>query len=1242
MLVEEKAASALTQDAAARQRALDVGDSFIVQAPAGSGKTELLTQRFLRLLTVTPSEPEEVLAITFTRKAASEMRQRVMDSLHRAATQPEPTNEPDKTNWRLAQAVLVRDKQLNWQLRLNPNRLRMMTIDSLCNLLVKQMPIVSELGGVPAVTDDPVPLYEQAAERVMAPLLRKSNHSDDTDTLSALLRVTAHLDNQLMTLRRLMVAMLGRRDQWLLHVVPYYGQGEALREHLQQALGVIVAQRFEQSAAIIEGLFDQLDLTGVFDELLAYAAVNLTAQGDQTQSPLLVELDDPASYWGAVSHLLTTANGTNLAWRKPRGINKRLGFPPPSQFKQAFEKDEAERLKSMLSEILAQLNELPTTLSQSVLHAMQEIRRLPTKGYSDEQWQCLDDLILLMVQAVVQLRVVFQQQGAIDFSEMALAAQRALGGESEPTELALKMDRQIHHILLDEFQDTSNTQYQLLLGLTRGWMPGGGRTLFLVGDPMQSIYRFREAEVGLFLKARDQGLGEIPLTFLRLERNFRSDPTVIEWVNQHFQAILPDSDSLIEGAVCYSASLAAKTQRPGASVNCRMFVEDEHQYQTIVSDIARRRHQDPNDSQAILIRARAHATGLIAALKAANIPYQAVEIDGLAQKQQILDLMALSRALYYWADEVAWLAVLRAPWCGLGLTDLYDLLASPAVSDLSDEPVEPGDDARLQLASRRSTIWERCLAADESTLSPSGWQRLQHLIRCLEPIMRQRYRFSVRATVEAAWLGLGAVTYTKRSDLKDAQTYFELLERIEQYGDLPAAAELQRQVEQLYAAPDVTHDNPVQIMTIHKSKGLEFDAVYLPHAEKIGRYDDAPLLAWLRQEDPLAGIDWLLLAPISGVAGGEDAIYQFIRQLERRKATHELGRLFYVAATRAKSRLLLTATINDSADGDAPISAKTGSILDLLCRGGAALEAVGACDDERHPAGVVDAVMQCEEVSEPDAMIKVMEDHGYGRQLDRHPAFEALLQTIDPGIGEPASQDELRQSTTLEVMYQVEVAGCGVTESELNDRVGHAVKGADHAMDGDAQEIDTFKWKKETGIVLHRLLEALSGEQVHLTQFPAERFMAEPPRIWQRLLLAEGVPPSALARSSDLLAQAIGNMVDDSRGRWVLTKRSIAENEFALYVRGANGAGTQIRVDRFFVEAGQLWIVDYKLTQPGEEETWSDFFARQFKAYQQTLEQYVRAVARLPEIADQIEACTCALYFPLMQAWLAWDYRLCR
>jgi len=196
----------LQEDSLSREQALAI-DSFIVEAPAGAGKTELLTQRFLKLLALVES-PEEIIAITFTNKAASEMKTRIMDSLAMAAKGEVPTLAHKQTTFKLGQTVLERSATLDWQLLETPSRLRIYTIDSLSANLARQMPLLSRFGTQPGVRDDPTMHYETAATRAIELL-------DNADYGHIVRDALRYFDNDTYKLTQLLSNMLAKRDQWL-------------------------------------------------------------------------------------------------------------------------------------------------------------------------------------------------------------------------------------------------------------------------------------------------------------------------------------------------------------------------------------------------------------------------------------------------------------------------------------------------------------------------------------------------------------------------------------------------------------------------------------------------------------------------------------------------------------------------------------------------------------------------------------------------------------------------------------------------------------------------------------------------------------------------------------------------------------------------------------------------------------------------------------------------------------------
>ena len=187
------------------------------------------------------------------------------------------------------------------------------------------------------------------------------------------------------------------------------------------------------------------------------------------------------------------------------------------------------------------------------------------------------------------------ETGEVDFGEITTRAIQSLGSEDAPSDLALRMDYRIQHILVDEFQDTSHSQIRLLDQLTAGWCDGDGRTLFLVGDPMQSIYRFRKAEVSLFIKAwQGQLFDQIQLHPLQLRVNFRSTRPIVDWVNETFPEVMPRESDPVMGAVCYSDADTKPQVSDKGAVTIKVLSErdDEEEARQVIKVIE---SCDPNE-----------------------------------------------------------------------------------------------------------------------------------------------------------------------------------------------------------------------------------------------------------------------------------------------------------------------------------------------------------------------------------------------------------------------------------------------------------------------------------------------------------------------------------------------------------------------------------------------------------------------------------------------------------------------
>lgn len=880
------------KDLHVRQRCLDPRQSFSVRAPAGSGKTELLTQRILVLL-ARVQNPEEILSITFTRKAAAEMLDRLLENLNWAATADEPEAGFKQHTWRLAKAALAQDKQQGWQLLNNPNRLRIQTIDGLCSRLTQSLPIESGLGASPEITAQPYPLYQQAVQRLLVSL----ESADETS--HALANLLKHLDNQVERLQELLINMLVRRDQWL----PWLGYGadiSSAKDYLQDAVSRVV---YEELSTVKEQLH-------IFESELVhhidYAASNLapdtklkTLQACEGIKSLPELSVDDLPTWAGIKTLLLTDKGT---WRK--SITVREGFPPgKTKEEKAIAKERKEQFLALAGEI------------KSIVGLEQRLARiplLPKDQYANSQWQLLESLTQILPRLVAELLLCFKDAGAVDFAEITQRALIALGNEDAPTELSLKLDYQIQHILVDEFQDTSTPQIRLLERLTQGWQQDDGKTLFIVGDGMQSCYGFRDANVGLFLDARQHGIGPVSMQPADLEVNFRSQSAVVDWVNQTFNDAFPIEDDISRGAVSYEHSTAFNpTNENTHHISLTGFVDfpDRQAEAEKVCQLVQQSLSDfPDDNVAILVRNRTHLREILPALRDEGLKWQATDLDRLSSRMCVVDLVSLLRAWLNPADRIAWLSVLRAPWCGLSNADLLAIAG---------------------LERKQWPIWQSLLQIDlltNSTLTESGIERIQGLVAIFTSAFNERGRLPLRDEIERLWLALKAPAFLNNaSEQADIERVLALIDQHDTGGFLDSFELFQRDLDNLYASPDSDADPRIQVMTIHKSKGLEFNTVILAGLDRSARSNDKQLLMW-QQRINQQGDEDLLLSPIAATGADEDSLYQFLREEQKLKEKMEGTRLLYVGATRAIDRLHIVSHLNSDSK-NAPKAPSSSSLL---------------------------------------------------------------------------------------------------------------------------------------------------------------------------------------------------------------------------------------------------------------------------------------------------------------------------
>jgi len=348
--------------------------------------------------------------------------------------------------------------------------------------------------------------------------------------------------------------------------------------------------------------------------------------------------------------------------------------------------------------------------------------------------------------------------------------------------------------------------------------------------------------------------------------------------------VFAERDDRWRSAVAYTPSAAARPSLHSAPT-IDLYVDPETEAAAVIARVQDSLAQ-AESRIAILVRARSHLVAVLPALYRAGIAFAAVDLESLSQRQAILDLLSLTHALVQPADRLAWLAVLRAPWCGVGLRDLFTLAEAADTSDWCEAVASPAVRARL---------------------TENGAARIARFAAVIEPAIASRGRASLASRVRGAWLALGGPACAAETlDLDAAERFLALLAEHETGGDFDDYEAFRARLEVLMASPANPREARVSVMTLHKAKGLQFDTVILPGLDRVPAPNEEGLLRWRMRPQGL------LLAPRRARGAGENPIYRYLVDLADDEEDAELARLLYVGCTRAKTRLHLTAALRST------------------------------------------------------------------------------------------------------------------------------------------------------------------------------------------------------------------------------------------------------------------------------------------------------------------------------------------
>jgi ATP-dependent helicase/nuclease subunit A len=864
-------------------RALDPGLSVVVEACAGSGKTWTLVSRLIRLL-LAGVQPGEVLAITYTRKAAREIEERLQHWLSELAVAGDAQViaflAERGLDARRDPALIARTRALFEQVADARPGLTVNTFHGWFSSLLGAAPLNSGLRGL-RLSERTAQLHDQA----WAALMRRAGRAPDHGLAGALRDLLAQYG--VAGTQRIAGALIDRRAEWQAWLAAQGGLGGVLA-HLRDFFGAdgpAPAERLFADAGLRTDLTELARLSGQGGLRLQTTAAAIEAALSRT---------DAVAYFGALRSALLTGKDEPRAFKPDKSL---VAGGQSEVAVQLFESC-AGRLLACLGALADRaawvLNEQGLQVAAALLDAYDRIKR---------------------------------NEGVLDFGDLEWHASRLLADAQTGPFVQARLDARYRHLLLDEFQDTNPLQWQVLMQWLDAYAPGQVQpVVFVVGDPKQSIYRFRRADPRIFAHATDvfaQRFGAV-----RLQRNEtrRNSPAVVNAVNAVFGALdafegfAPHSTTQVDlpgrvevlPAFGHEGAAAASDGGPEGAWRNPLFerrqgVEDSRRQreadamcERLKAWAGRLAVRDARTGETrparygdmmILLRRRTGLGVYEAALRAHGIPYFGASRGRLLDTLEASDLLALLRFLVAPADALSLAHVLRSPLFAFGDELLLDLTRTGA------------DRLWPMLRARREG--EGACARAAALLS--GWLDVSVRLPVHDLLDRvfdqgdlmQRYAASVDAM---AWPGVRA----------NLEAFIELALKVDsgRFPSLPRFIdELRRLRNEDDESPDeglILGEDPargrVRVLTVHAAKGLEAPIVWLADAVARPRPDTGArvLLSWRPDE---AAPRHLSLLQRKDNEGRARAVFI---DADMRAAAREDANLLYVALTRARQMLCIS------------------------------------------------------------------------------------------------------------------------------------------------------------------------------------------------------------------------------------------------------------------------------------------------------------------------------------------------
>lgn len=862
------------KDCKQRQEALNPNQSFIVKAPAGSGKTAILVQRYLKLLSLVNS-PEEIVAITFTNKAASEMRNRVLNVLKQTQkihlsgnlNAINSLDDYEKFNIELALDALKQDEKKSWGMLINSDVLKIKTIDAYLNDLLAHFPFANQ-------DQSPTEQTEFFTKIATNNALDLSSQFEDENFVLAYQRLIQYFGYSHKRLAEAIASLLAKREQWLYLI--YDGVSQTNQEKYIKNISSDFLDRLKKYFLEKYKSAPRLLCLGFCVSESIKNQVKFQTVLDKHQCLFEnLESENLEFIQNAIRRLVISKEGTFRVSLDSRNF---LPAKPSASVCELIGLD-----SSVVMQTRDDLNTLLCSFKddKKLLELFNFLTLIPTKMVDKKD---LDALFLLLKKANAELEVLFNEQNRTDFSANLLKVIDALGKESSPSDLLLNLDYQIKHLLIDEFQDVSSIQVDLIKKLIAGWDKSSwDKSLFLVGDPMQSIYRFRKAEVSHFIKIeKNKRLAQLPIESIKLESNFRSFPEIVNLNNDLFSQ--SENNEIFGSVICDKSIAFKENHNPNSPVWSLYYAEDlntqsakEEKIQTqnelidlTLNHIQSLLEKGQNDIAILTPKRSALLKQLVNKLSENSIAYSSIGVDDLFNQIEIIDLFTLAQCFFDFNDLSAWFCLFRSVYCSVCLDDLI----------LINQKIEKQNESVFMAVSH----------LDLTQFSEQTQEKIGNLLHIFN------HSFNQSSSLYEKMQGFHNafdLSFYNLNQKRNINNFFDLLFQFNptnhfEFNAFKNALKSKKISDASKSA--------VKIMTIHNSKGLEFDNVICFDLFNDKKNSGSELLL-------SEYLDNQLIVSLNDQESG--GVFNWLKSIASEKEKNEKLRLHYVALTRAKKSNLI-------------------------------------------------------------------------------------------------------------------------------------------------------------------------------------------------------------------------------------------------------------------------------------------------------------------------------------------------